>query len=327
MKKLILVILKQVQHDSVRHTCFFLLLLNATASHAQKEGNIWTFPDRISINFSDTSNIVVDTSADAGSGGFFPLANNSTISDSLGNLFCYSTALNLGLHATRVYDRNHNVMPNGNNLQGNGIFSSLLLPYPGIDSLIYLFHMGRDQVNTNNFMLFFSLINKNLNGGLGDIIVRDSQLLYGTISWLKLATCKHGNGRDWWLFTKDYNADIYRYFLITPEGITNMGAQNIGSNDQRGYGKLIFSNDGTKMMNVSDSGSVSVFDFDRCSGLLSNYRGIGEHSFAQQYQYFSAAFSPNGNVIYVSTFNLVKVLYQWNLNAGTLTDIQNSKLF
>lgn len=302
-----------------------LIIFSFIYVKAQKEGNIWTFPDRINLNFNDTSNILVDTSSDGGSGGFFPLINNSTIADSAGNLFCYSTGLNLGFTATHVYDRTHHLMPNGNNLQGNGIFASLLLPYPGIDSLIYLFHIGRDQFNTSNFMLFYSLINKNLNGGFGDVVLRDSMILYGTLSWLKLASCKHGNGRDYWLFVKDYNADIYHYFLLTPEGITNLGVQNVGFNDHRGYGKLLFSNDGTRMMNVSDSGSVSVFDFDRCTGILSNFLDIGEHTQTEATGYYSAAFSPNGNLIYVSPFYFTKVFYQWNLNAGTLTDIQNSK--
>jgi hypothetical protein len=317
--------LKQVRSDNVGLICCFLFLLSAPASHAQKEDNTWTFPDRVSMNFNDMSNIIVDTSAIGPNGGF-PLINQSTISDNEGNLFCYSAGTQYSFHGLYVYDRNHNIMPHGYNLQGHPGLTSLLVSFPGSDSLIYLFHYSRDTVNTNNFRLFYSIINKNLNGGLGDVMLRDSMILYGTLANLKLAICKHGNGRDWWLFTKDYLSDVYYYFLLTPNGIINMGTQNIGSNDHRVYGKLIFSNDGTKMMSVSDLGCLNVFDFDRCSGLLSNYKDIGEHTVTEATGYYSAAFSPDGNIIYVSPFYDTKVFYQWNLNAGTITDIRNSKL-
>jgi hypothetical protein len=103
-----------------------------------------------------------------------------------------------------------------------------------------------------------------------------------------------------------------------------MGDQNIGfNNGYLYYGKLIFSNDGTKMLAVAPDGIINLFDFDRCTGLLSNYRDIGEHINSPLYSYESAAFSPNGNVIYVSTnYNTTKNIYQWNLLD---TNIQSSK--
>ena len=79
------------------------------------------------------------------------------------------------------------------------------------------------------------------------------------------------------------------------------------------------------MLAVGAYGHVDVFDFDRCTGLLSNYLDIGEHTITEETSYANSAFSPNGNVIYVSPFYPTKVFYQWDLNAGTVTDIRNSK--
>jgi hypothetical protein len=305
---------------------FFLIFLSACFQkvYPQKEGNIWTFPDRVSINFNNISNISIDTSADGANNGMLPSLNSTSISDSAGNLFCYTNNLNIGYRVMNVYDGIHHIMPNGSNLYSKSIFSSLLLTYPGIDSLIYLFYIGRDSINTNNFMLFFSLINKNLNGGFGDVTLRDSVIFYGTLAGTRLSACKHANGRDWWVFIKEYGNNIYHYFLLTSTGIDSVSTQSVGS-ATNGFGKLIFSNNGTKLMNVGVNGVVDVFDFDRCSGLLSNYLDIGEHLAGNQYQYFNAAFSPNGNLIYVSPWNIVKVFYQWNLNAGDLNAIKASK--
>src|SRR5438046_3100457 len=126
--------------SSLKYFILFSLCVYSVSTLAQKEGNVWTFSDRSSVNFNDTSNILVDTSADGYFAGGLPALENSTLADADGNLFCYATGVNLGNTALFMYDRTHHLMPNGSNLQGNGIFVSLLLPYPGIDSLIYLFH-------------------------------------------------------------------------------------------------------------------------------------------------------------------------------------------
>ena len=289
--------------------------MSRLSGHAQKEGNIWCFPDHIGIDFNDTSNITTFTS----SIGTNANVNQSTIADSNGNLFCYAAGIDYYFNGLYIFDRNHNMMPHGGRLQGHPVFSSLLLPYPGVDSLICLFHFGRDSVNTNYWRLFHSIIDKNLNSGLGDILTRDSVLYYGRLSDFKLASVKHANGRDWWVFI--YDRDLgYVSFLLTPYGILQHGIQQIGSNGgSLFFGKLVFSNDGSKMMAVSTFGNIDVFDFDRCSGQLSNFRDIGEHLTSEAYQYFSAAFSPSGNLIYVSPDNLTKNFYQFDLNAPNIT--------
>ncbi len=297
----------------------FTLSMSWLSGHAQKEGNIWCFPDHVGIDFNDTANLIIFNSAIGPNFGN-PLQNQSTLADSSGNLFCYTSATTFAFNGLYVFDRNHNVMPNGSRLQGHPIFSSLVLPCPGVDSLICILHIGRDSISTNNFRLFYSQVNKNLNSGFGDVTIRDSLIYYGEITNNKLAATKHANGRDWWIFTYDYSTGDYIYFILTPYSISYMGMQSIGSHGgDLYYGKLVFSNDGTKMMGVGDNGHIDVFDFDRCSGLLSNYRDIGEHLSSEAYQYANAAFSPNGNIIYVSPFNLAKNFYQFNLNAPNIT--------
>lgn len=287
-------------------------------SEAQKEGNVWCFPDSLRMDFNGIATPVVSTSGVGKTGAGFPYENLSTIADSAGSLICYSMASDYSFSALTVFDKSHSKMPNGSGLHGHPYEVSIMLPFPGKDSLITLFHIGRDSVNTNNFGLFYSRINKTLRGGLGDVTLRDSLVYYGTLGQFKLATCRHGNGRDWWIFATDYTSNTFIYFLLAPSGISSAFTQNIGSNAMYG-GKMVFSNDGTKLLSVEVNGKIDLFDFDRCSGVLSNFRDIGEHLTGEQYQYFSAAFSPNGNVIYISPWNLTKVFYQFDLNAPNIT--------
>lgn len=295
---------------------FFFFLLNAKA---QKEGNNWTFGDSAGVNFNNISNPAVFTSSESMVNGWAP-SLGSSLSDSSGNLFSYISGINTGWHSLWVFDKTHHKMPNGDSLYGNSIYASLLLTQPGSDSLISLYYFGRDSVNTNYWWLFYSRINKNLNGGLGDITLRDSAVYYGQIAGLKLTAVRHANGRDWWILLLD-RVNGFVSFLSTPSGISQQSIQYIGSDPSLlYYGVLVFSNDGSKLMDVGTEGQIDVFDFDRCSGQLSNFRDIGEHLTSHQYQYDAAAFSPNGNVIYVSPqWYTDKYFYQFDLTATNIT--------
>ncbi len=309
----------------------FLLSLCSINTFAQKEGNVWCFPDHAGIDFNNITSPDTFTSSIGSMGLGYPLGNQCSIADSSGNLFCYASAIDLTPHGLYLWDRDHNVMPNGNNLQGHPNFTSLLIAQPDRDSLIYLFHIGIDTVNTNYYRLFYSIINKNLNNGLGDVVAKNTLLYYAGLSDHKLSAVKHANGRDWWIFVYDFLVGEYVKFIFTPGGVFFNGEQTIGSSNICMYfGRIVFSTDGTKMMSVGVyQGCIDVFDFDRCTGILSNFRDVGEHlatADSLQYEYYNCEFSPSGNLIYVSPWSFKKVFYQWNLNAGDITAIRASKV-
>ncbi len=140
----------------------FLLLIVLSLSFlktlAQKEGNIWCFPDHGGMDFNNLTQPDTFTSAIGQTGFGYPGENQCALADSNGNLFCYAAATEWLYSGLQVWDRTHEVMPHGHSLQGHPTQISLLLPQPGNDSLIYLFHLGRDSINTNYCMLFFSTI-------------------------------------------------------------------------------------------------------------------------------------------------------------------------
>lgn len=62
--------------------------------------------------------------------------------------------------------------------------------------------------------------------------------LLNDIHLANFALCKHGNGRDWWLLTRENNDDRYFTFLIDPEGIHGPFIREISSPIKRGNGFL-----------------------------------------------------------------------------------------
>ena len=110
------------------------------------------------------------------------------------------------------------------------------------------------------------------------------------------------------------NRNYYRV-LLDPTGLHVLEDQIIGDNDIRsGVGSAEFSPDGTKyaVLNSVSFGEgqwIYYFDFDRCFGLLSNYRS--HHFFMESWTAQSVAFSPNSRFLYANDTRKVWQFDTW----------------
>ena len=108
---------------------FILLLLVITFSFvkAQYRNSIWCFGDSAGIDFRNLSMPVpISTSLDT-------RGSCVSISDSLGNLLFYgNTRANGSIAQTGIiYNRNHDIMQNGDSIAGEGWYHELLIiPFP-----------------------------------------------------------------------------------------------------------------------------------------------------------------------------------------------------
>ncbi|TSA50188.1 MAG: T9SS C-terminal target domain-containing protein [Sphingobacteriales bacterium] len=283
----------------------FILYLSNTNLFAQHRGDNWCFGDSVMLNFAG-GNIIVSTSAIHNT-DFSPahgvLEPAASISDSSGNLLFYTNGFT-------VWNRNHEVMLNGDSLKcsytvTNGV---IILPYPQHDSLYYIFYQ-------NEFTsLYYSVVNINLDGGLGAIIQlrKNIPLISGNNLSEKLGAVKHGDGRDWWVIGHDAQYNGFFKFLITPDTIIGAIWQNIGL--EQSYlreGEITFTRSGDKIGLVNPIGA-QILDFDRCSGLISNNIILDSvPSTGTFLNYYGCEFSPDNTKFYVAN---EKYLYQFDLN-------------
>ena len=110
---------------------FVLLSLNV---FAQKEANNWFFGTGAGVRFQDDGEVSLLTGS--------PINTNegcSSISDASGNLLFYTDGRN-------VWDRNHVLMPNGNYMEGTGLYgdpsstqSAIIIPQKGNPNIYYVF--------------------------------------------------------------------------------------------------------------------------------------------------------------------------------------------
>lgn len=211
-------------------------------------------------------------------------------------------------------------MQNGDSLNAQAWYNEIvILPFPDSDSLYYVFTVGV----TSFYGLYYSIVDISANSGMGTVIQKNGQLQsFANADCLN--AIKHGNGRDWWVIfrksdvpTGGSNNDFYQY-LITPNGISNVFIQSVGSLSYTNLGKLTFSPLGGKLAFVTYAGLVEIYDFNRCTGIISNPINVFQETMGSASHFWGCEFSPNGNILYVTISDQSSYLFQFDLTAANI---------
>ncbi len=162
-----------------------------------------------------------------------------------------------------------------------------------------------------------------MNGGLGAVTLKNIQLQnFPNVDCLNVI--KHGNGRDWWLFFRRWDPvnptpnNEFHSYLISPVGITAYTIQQVGSGSYTGLGKLTFSPAGDKLAFVTYAGLIEVYEFDRCSGTISNPINLYQETMGPANHFWGCEFSNNGDVLYVTISDQTSYLFQFDLTAPNI---------
>ncbi len=311
-----------------------ILLLIFTFSGLLANGQFtdryWAFGDSAAINFTTLSTPVSGESI---------LRSRGTcvsICDSLGNLLFYAGDPYVPYWISGstykqgyVVNKLHQMMENGDTIVGTGWYQEMVIvPNPGNLNQFYLFSAGiTPAINPG---CYYSLIDLSYNGGLGRVIQKNVQLQNFPVND-GLAAVKHGNGRDWWVIHKEgtigqLSDEVYTY-LISPDGIHPQPVQLIGRASETNLLRLKFSPSGNKLVATDCNQFIELFDFDRCTGILSNPRFVHQRQVTTLNGLFwSSEFSPDETKLYLSTVEYgnndsISCLIQFDLLAP---DIQAS---
>lgn len=193
--------------------------------------------------------------------------------------------------------------------------------------------MNYDSLAQTQWLRFhkvvYSIIDMSLNGGKGKMIAKEKLLLYGDFSHA-LSSCRHANGRDWWIVSRGYqDTNCYYFYKLDKDGIRYNHKQCIGINYRMkyiagendsltlSYGSA-FSPDGKKFAILSYKG-LELFDFNRCTGKFSNFK-FSSYPYGDtvaNYTLFEGVgapcFSPNSQLIYIE---YARRLYQFDASSA-----------
>jgi hypothetical protein len=298
----------------------FLIIFSLIIGQAfsQAEANYWYFGENAGVSFAAGDPVgKLDGSLNTWEGC-------SSISTENGALRFYTDGIT-------VYNRDHDVMPNGYGLLGDpsSSQSGIIVPKPGDNQKYYIFTIDDVDVTGGAMGLNYSVVDMTLEGFKGDIVDGQKNINLTKPLCEKVTAVGHSNGFDTWLITQKWGSNDFYVYLITNDGIetdpiiSSAGSVISGGIDNaKGYMKV--SPNGTKLAK-GNAGmrTVEFFDFDNSTGTVSNAfmdANLGGEPYGIE-------FSPNNRFLYVNTWksNPGQVLYQYDLEAGTPNDIVDSR--
>jgi PKD repeat protein len=260
-----------------------LLLLTGVA-HAQRENNIWYFGDRAGIDFNAHPPRPLLNGAMTAAEGSAIACDRST-----GQLLFYT-------NGDTVWNRRHSRMPNGTGLAGgeSSTQAALTLRQPGSETRYYIFTTANSTDPVPNDGLTYSVVDLTADGGFGDVVTRNVQLVGGTAE--KVTAVPHCNGSDYWVITHDLQSNAFYVFLLSSAGVASVPVvSNVGTpHGDQGIGYLVGSPDGGRLALVARSAAAELFDFDRCSGVVS-----GALTLPAAINGYGVAFSPGNSKLYI----------------------------
>lgn len=277
---------------------------------AQKEGNLWYLQGGQGLNFNTIPpTILEDGVRRADEGEAF------TMADPCGNLLFYSNGF-------RVWNREHRVMQNGDSLLGGQAIQPVMaVPYPGNDSLYYLFTQNIRALAIPPYAeLRYSVIDMRLDGGNGAITTKN-QFLYQTNA-NSLTALRHANGKDYWVLTVEGETNRFLAYLVDVNGLQTVPVvslipyQFIYSRKMRASpdGRYIATNTFT---NLPNSIEYTLLDFDATTGRVTNTRLIP----VTDNQNNAMDFSPDSQKLYWNVGFSQTQVAQFQLSQGSGEEI------
>ncbi|GMN09468.1 hypothetical protein MTsPCn9_00760 [Croceitalea sp. MTPC9] len=281
-----------------RYTWICIFLFSPLLLLAQGETSNWYFGERAGLQFQNDGTVTPLTD-----GQIDTYEGCASISDSFGNLLFYTDGIT-------VYDKNHQVMPNGNGLYGDpsSAQSAIIVPKPEDPEKLYIFTVDTSSFEGDpNRGLNYSLVDMNLNEGNGVVIEKNIRLLNHCSEKITAVVKDCFDQSIWVMAFSTQNGSVgpyntYHAFEINTLGIQTPAVKSgfeLEINDARGYMK--FNADGTKLASANSFGGLYLYDFNKETGAVSNQISLainGENIFP-----YGVEFSPNQQFLYIHSTN------------------------
>lgn len=278
--------------------------------------NVWAFGDKAGLDFNTLPPTPIQTAINTREG-------SASICDANGQLLFYTDGFS-------VWDRKHNIMPNGQDLTHSGVSISasttqgtLIIPKPGSISQYYIFSLGaREAAYPYMGRLYYSVVDMQLNGGLGDIVANAKGLLLDS-QLSEHLTAVPGPDCNIWLLSVSYGHitdTILNAYEVSIHGIDHHPVTSpilMGGGEYQGFIGAITASTDFQQIAIT-RGNLVLYDFDYHSGTASNALQLA-NSDADLY---GVCFSADNSKLYASG---TAGLLQFDLSLNTPEQIVDSK--
>jgi hypothetical protein len=213
-------------------------------------------------------------------------------------------------------------------------YNTTVCNIPINDSIVYIIHKDYNREAIGNLSVSYLYETKLLVQDTAILILNKNKLICKNILSDKISAVRHTNQKDWWIIVNGgLELDTFFIYIANEKEIKLYNIETIGTKSQQNdpnfiigtFGESCFSEQGDKLLLVNDIGVIDLFDFDRCTGTISNHIPLGRNTLhwdvKKEISYIGCSFSPDGTKAYVSDSQ--GNLYQYNLLAP---DIKKSKV-
>jgi hypothetical protein len=282
----------------MKQTLLVIILLISLCSpqaFAQsKRANIWYFGKK-GLDFNQSPPKILND------GAFWDNRfNNTSMADEEGNLLFYGTG-------EKIWNKNHQVMVNGDGLAGHYASAQgiIAVPKPGSKTHYYVFTSDARENGWRNG-LRYSIVDISKQAGLGEVVNKNVLLLEKAEENLAVTGhCNCSTGDKYWLASDKLDRPGYIYtFLIDKAGISTKPVESFLPGVSR-IEFLRFSPDGNKIAFLGAAANeqlvTGIADFDFKTGTISAVKLIppfAGNSLQLSYAH-SIEFSGKGRYVYV----------------------------
>jgi WD40 repeat protein len=289
-------------------TIVAILAVSLTAS-AQKQYNVWYFGNTAGIDFNQSPpKLMLDGMATTSEG-------SSTVCDAItGKLLFYTNGM-------EVWDADHNRMPNGFGLNSNpSSTQAALIVHDPVDQNRYYIFTADIYPSTSG--ICYSIVDMTANGGKGDVIEKNTQLLSDAAE--KLTALASIDEKSYWIIGRGMNSNRWYAWQLTTAGLNTIpvisrAGASIGGGASSAIGWLAMSPDGTKLAAANwGDGFYEFFDFNNATGVISNAISFSRGGSGV----YGCAFSPDGTKVF---FGENSEVAQYDISTWSTAAISSSR--
>ncbi|MCC7225020.1 MAG: gliding motility-associated C-terminal domain-containing protein [Chitinophagales bacterium] len=216
-----------------------------------------------------------------------------------------------------VYDQTGTIMPGSIGIFANASAAEVCIaPKPDDPCKFYIFY--NQETCTN---LYYSIIDLELNGGLGNVTNLNTLMAAGQFSE-GVEVIRIPNTCTYWVLAYKCNSGAgFNRFFVTPDGIENHGVifpYNMPIGGYDGRGELDY-HAGRIGMAYAWSNQVMSANFDPYTGIITNPITLDSGDFNGNGP-FGIEFSPDGSKMYFTLwYTMPLALFQYNFATSALT--------
>ncbi len=304
---------------------FFLIAIKPSIAQNPYSNSPWVLGDSVKLDFnSNPPSITTNNTACWG--------GSASVHDTVTGTLLYAVVNNgFSIYNLQLYNQLNIPVKNSQSIKCSQLENSILILPVQNNNLISYYLFSIVAADPANCGLYYSTISNNGVLDTGVVLTKNNRILSNLVLSRGLSAVRHGNGKDWWILIHDNlqsitnGTNLFYTFFLDSNGVSAPILQNVGSYSSTSLCTITFNSTGTNFILLNALKLIEKYDFDRCTGVISNPQNILQQNVNTIEAFMPIpALSQDDTKLYVasSDINSNFYLYQFDLTATNIAASQ-----